>query len=391
MIWISLLSLFLVTANVSARCVQVPNEDMVEYNCEGGSPSDLLSIPENTEKIRITRMSVSKITADMFSRFGSNLWVLSCSHCNVEDIDDNAFRALENLQQLSLDNNRLKNVRAVWFKNLEYLTYLDLNHNQIEDIELGVFENLPHLVDLRLSGNRLQCLNIGEMKHLKQLKRVFLTENPNFKCPGAVTRYLETQNIMVEKDPSWASITQDLVPYFDKSYSTSTEPAYRQRLHLGYETSTDYPDTTTYRQYYNTRPYQYSSSEIPTTTESDMIRMPGPDWRTDYSSETPDYDRSEEEKRNWNTENRTPQAPPSVPIEMIHPASPDDFYQGPYYAPKVTSPQINDNYRQSAEPTTQHNDRVSETKTTSSSSITTFNNNVIALGFLLVALQNMRL
>lgn len=198
-------------SDVVASCRKIANEEMLEYFCEGGQPSDLITIPETTEKLRITRMPLGRITADTFSRFGGNLWVLSCLYCEITDIDPDAFRQLVNLQQLSLNNNYLTTVKASWFEGLDYLTYLDLNYNNIRDIEDDVYRNLPTLVDFRISGNQLRCLNLNEMSHLKELKRIFLSENSNFACPHAVSKFLEKQSVAFDPDPEWRKLASDTI------------------------------------------------------------------------------------------------------------------------------------------------------------------------------------
>lgn len=197
--------------DVAALCSEIANEDMLEYSCEGGQPSDLTTVPERTEKLRITRMPLGRITANTFARFGGNLWVLSCSHCEITDIDADAFRQLVNLQQLSLNNNHLTTVKASWLKGLHYLTYLDLNYNNIRDIEDDVYRNLPNLVDFRISGNQLRCLNLNEMPHLKELKRIFLNENSDFACPHAISKFLENQGVAFEPDPEWRRLASDTI------------------------------------------------------------------------------------------------------------------------------------------------------------------------------------
>lgn len=203
--------------------------------------SDLNSLPETTGKIRISNMPVPVITRDMLARFGPDLWVFGCSYCGIRDIEPGAFQHLENLQQLSLDNNQLTTIKESTIGGLQYLTYLDLNYNAISSIDDGVFQTLPGLVDLRLSGNRLECLNLEAVSKLKELKRMFLTENSEFKCPNAVSAYLETRGVNFEKDPEWDRITEDQVPvelpddyetdYYDSTTMRNTPlPPYRERL-----------------------------------------------------------------------------------------------------------------------------------------------------------------
>lgn len=267
---------------VQGECRHVKNDDMVEYSCVGGELSDLDGLPAATAKIRISNMPIPRITADTFSRFGSELWVLGCSYCGIADIEPDAFESLVNLQQLSLDNNYLTTVKESWFRGLEYMTYLDLNYNRIESIEDGVFKNLPSLVDLRLNGNRLKCLNLEDMARLKDLKRMFLSENSELKCPHAVSDFLENQGVSFERDPEWKKIPHDLIavetPFdyygeYDEATAVPTTPlpTYRERLHLASVTPPSPVESTP----------PYAPPRVHTTEE--VVYNPTyftPDWRT---------------------------------------------------------------------------------------------------------------
>lgn len=274
--------------DAAASCRKMANEEMLEYFCEYGDPLDLATVPEITEKLRIMRMPLHRITADTFARFGGNLWVLSCSHCEITDIDADAFRRLVNLQQLSLDNNYLTTVKASWFEGLEYLTYLDLNYNNIYDIEDGVYKNLPSLVDLRISGNRLRCLNLDEMSYLRELKRMFLSENSDFACPHAVSKFLENQGVAFEKDPEWERLASDTIDvYVPPNYveeDKETVPAHRERLHPGKKPPLEesqelyptrdkafYPDNSAHRSHHR-KPT--TTTVRPTTKQQEGLPLP---------------------------------------------------------------------------------------------------------------------
>lgn len=275
---------------VQGVCNRVMNEEMVEYTCEGGQPSDLYDLPESTEKIRIINMPISRITADTFSRFGSNLWVLSCTQCQIHDIDPDAFRRMNNLQQLSLDNNYLTTVKESWFRGLTSLTYLNLNYNYIDSIEDGMYTNLPSLIDLRLSGNRLECLNLKALSNLRDLERMYLGENSQFKCPNAISKYLESRKVNFDRDPEWENIPNDLVPAevpdggVDFERSTTSLPVYRERLRPAQPAPSPPPVEST-------------ESSVPpklhTTEEVLYHPVYTPNWRTTPSPVTDDYEDTE--------------------------------------------------------------------------------------------------
>ncbi|CAL7937555.1 unnamed protein product [Xylocopa violacea] len=308
---------------VQGACRNVENDDMIEYYCIGGQISDLNDLPASTGKIKIENMPIRRITAETFSMFGADLWVLICSHCNTMDIEPGAFQHLNNLQQLTLTNNRLTTVRESWFKGLDSLTFLDLNYNSIESIEYGVFKNLPSLVDLRLSGNRLECLNIEDMYHLKELKRIFLTENSHFKCPNAVSNFLESRGVNIEKDPEWDRLKTDLISsdvqyeYDTYDEETTTEepttpplPAYRERLR---------PTATT-----QSSNVASTASHIPLwlhTTEEVVYRpmQNTPDWRTTPKASTISPEEKLETTSASYQYTRRPYVPPATiaPIESM--------------------------------------------------------------------------
>jgi len=227
-----LLTLLIAFVNdATASCKEIANDDMLEYFCEDSHPTDLNSLPFGTEKLRINRMPLRRITTDTFSRFNKNLLVLSCLYCDITDIDAYAFQNLVNLQQLSLGSNYLTTVKASWFKDLNYLTYLDLSYNHIRDIEDGVYKNLPSLVDFRISGNQLRCLNLNEMSHLNELKRIFLSENADFACPHAVSKFLEDRGVVFEQDPEWRKLIDDTIhvyvpPNYVEQDRTTISPTY---------------------------------------------------------------------------------------------------------------------------------------------------------------------
>lgn len=257
-----------------AGCVHVPSrdpatQDLVTYSCEGGSVEDLKSIPESAERIRISRMPVGRLSNSLFSRF-SNLAVLTCSECEITDIDEDAFRGLTSLQQLSLNNNKLTEVKGSWFRGLDYLTYLDLNYNNIERVDGDVFRNARDLIDLRLSGNRLLCLDLEALSRLKGLKRIYVNDNPSFGCPNAVKRFLKERNIDYEADPHWDSLSHDRVQTSEPQVPPSNphDPGFRYSSPTLSPTTQSPPPTT----YYHRRPYV--PEEIPSSGPNEFTFQP---------------------------------------------------------------------------------------------------------------------
>lgn len=338
---ISLVVVVQIFQSASATCINVANNELLEFNCNGGTADDIESIPEKAEKIKIQGMRMPRITSDTFARFGEHLFVLMCSNCEIREIDDNAFRKLVNLQQLTLNSNELTTVKAAWFQDLDYLTYLDLNYNQINSVEDGVFKRLPNLVDFRIAGNRLECLNVEAMTQLSELKRIYVNDNREFKCPNALVKFLDSRKIDYEKDPDWSRIPYDLV-------SASR--------FAGYEEEPKRPPpvvhwSTTERRYddpsrpiptvgsivSSTDDYYYTSEDYGTTSSPyyPEQRQPSTTYRSSWPSSNNNF--QPQQTTDVNNNNYSPigdkytdydtNVPPVIPKE--------DAYQGPYYAPEA--------------------------------------------------------
>ena len=376
--------------SVSGKCFLDTRKELLTYACTGGYVADLNGIPNEVEQLHISRMQIPIITPHTFSRFRESLLVLKCSECEISDIEPNSFSHLPYLQQLSLDNNKLTSVKASWLEGIKDLTFLDLTYNQIEEIEDEAFEYLTEVTDLRLSGNRLKCLNINALARMEHLSRIFLSENPNFQCPNALSKYLEDRQVAFQKDENWNAITQDLVSAIgtdDKDWRTrrpnvhltTTTPAYRERL-----TDTRRPPTTESQR----STYQSSSAtrlQWPTSTESDIARQDiflnrGSEYTPQYiqQSYTPPMQRSwmttQTPTPYWSSESTTEYFPrtrpveknyqthptedmsrpmvPATPTETVYTAGPKSVHQQSVYIPQVTNPQMVENYRQFEETST---------------------------------------
>lgn len=251
-----------------AACVQETRnsgQDLLTFSCEGGSVEDLKSIPDSAEKIRISKMPLGRLTSGHFSRFANNLAVLTCSECEITDIDDDAFRSLVNLQQLSLTNNKLTEVKGSWFRGLDFLTYLDFTYNNIERVDGDVFRNARELIDLRLSGNQLICLDLEALSKLKGLKQIYLNDNPSFGCPNAVKRFLKERKITYAADPEWESASHDRVQ------TSEPEPLYPQvPASNPHDPSLRYPTTSAPPTSYHHHRRPYVPEEIPSSVPNEF-------------------------------------------------------------------------------------------------------------------------
>ncbi|EFA06549.1 carboxypeptidase N subunit 2-like [Tribolium castaneum] len=111
-------------------------------------------IKNQLDHVHLTYKNIPVITPETFHRL-SPVKKLEVEFCNVKSIDEDSFRALENLQKLSLKHNLLTEIPNGTFSatNIEEL---DLSDNQIEKIESGAFGYMPNLRSIKLKNNKIQ-------------------------------------------------------------------------------------------------------------------------------------------------------------------------------------------------------------------------------------------
>ncbi|XP_056653395.1 chondroadherin-like protein isoform X2 [Monodelphis domestica] len=80
-------------------------------------------------------------------------------------------------QRLDLQGNALKTLPPEAFLALPYLTHLDLTHCQLERVEEGAFRGLGRLVYLNLASNRLSALYQEALAGLGSLRQLLLEHN----------------------------------------------------------------------------------------------------------------------------------------------------------------------------------------------------------------------
>ncbi|KAI8770844.1 toll receptor 13 [Biomphalaria glabrata] len=90
---------------------------------------------------------------------------LFVSNCNVDEIDEEMFQYLDELQELRLRNNQLNNfiskTRKPVFQYLKQLKILDLTNNALTVVQSSIFEELGSLEIIDLSRNNMRHFNLS--------------------------------------------------------------------------------------------------------------------------------------------------------------------------------------------------------------------------------------
>jgi Leucine-rich repeat (LRR) protein len=105
--------------------------------------------------LQLLDLSFNQIETAVFDESATlqNLWL---NDNKIRDFAPSDFRKLPVLKDLRLSRNLLEKLDALLFSNLENLEFLELNENRLSELsDAGIFANLRNLQSLKLEKNRL--------------------------------------------------------------------------------------------------------------------------------------------------------------------------------------------------------------------------------------------
>ncbi|KAL1432689.1 hypothetical protein MTO96_012904 [Rhipicephalus appendiculatus] len=131
----------------------------------------------------IENNNISRIDANSFDGLYNLVW-LTLKYNRLEALDIDVFEDLRLLEILNMEGNGLKRI-AKPFPELAYLTWLDLKRNQIEVIHADTFENLLNLEALILRENHLMDVHEEAFRYNTKMLEIDLAVNfLTFVRPG---------------------------------------------------------------------------------------------------------------------------------------------------------------------------------------------------------------
>uniref|UniRef100_K1PK51 Peroxidasin-like protein n=1 Tax=Magallana gigas TaxID=29159 RepID=K1PK51_MAGGI len=91
------------------------------------------------------------------SKFPSGTKQMNLFENNISYIESKTFSSMPALEDIILNNNRIRELLPLTFLELESLYDIYLENNQLSVIHPRAFEKLPKLGRIYLAGNRLHC------------------------------------------------------------------------------------------------------------------------------------------------------------------------------------------------------------------------------------------
>lgn len=139
------------------------------------SPSQNLTEVKLVKWIKLSDFGALTLPPELFTTFPA-LEILQFP-ANLNSVSKDDFINANNLTQLKLSNNHLKELKTGVFSRADKLSNLELDYNDISVIEDFAFENLINLEQLKLSNNFLTKINRLTLRGLPSLKVLNLRNN----------------------------------------------------------------------------------------------------------------------------------------------------------------------------------------------------------------------
>ncbi|KAJ8940810.1 hypothetical protein NQ314_010568 [Rhamnusium bicolor] len=156
---------------VSLRVLKLHDNQITRiYGNEFSNLKSLLSL--NLENNILTNFTIN-IEPDNHLRILN----LAKNKLTTDGIKMGSFQNLNNLEELDLSQNYIKNIPPKFFQGLFLLRVLNLHHNKIRELSTGTFTGLPHLMTLNVSSNYLETAKVSGQLLLHSLHTLDLADN----------------------------------------------------------------------------------------------------------------------------------------------------------------------------------------------------------------------
>lgn len=146
-------------------------QDYLDFNPQ------LITERRSSNKLDLTNMYLSSLEGLRNIPNISSVTSLWLIDNKLQQIQQNIFDGLYNLQSLNLRNNQLQQIQSNAFIGLQNLQLLDLADNKLHQIQPNAFNGLQNLEKLELQDNQLQQINPQVFAGLQNLQGLFLYNN----------------------------------------------------------------------------------------------------------------------------------------------------------------------------------------------------------------------
>eukprot|EP00066_Takifugu_rubripes_P012618 XP_011601884.1 PREDICTED: leucine-rich repeat-containing protein 70-like [Takifugu rubripes] len=157
------------------QCVCYDPSDLVDCRDQGFKHIPR-SIPHGAWLLELGGNNLSHIGTRAFAGLWS-LRVLVLTHCQIKEVEPQAFFSLSFLEKLDLSWNLLTSLPVDFSTSLTALRELRLQHNSLQHLTGYSLEHLDSIEKLDLSWNQLLWVGSGVFRGLSRLRQLYLHNN----------------------------------------------------------------------------------------------------------------------------------------------------------------------------------------------------------------------
>ncbi|XP_012259240.1 reticulon-4 receptor-like 1 [Athalia rosae] len=157
--------------------------------------ADVKKAPIDIPRLTFTNSKARVVKDGSFSRLSQHLERLAFFHCEVEEIEDDAFYGLTKLDLLAFTRNKLRVIKSAWFRGLVNLKTVSFQDNQIKYVEDDFFSIIPPLEALDISNNEISCLPTSTFGNFKADEFNFRHNPLTWMCQALLMNWLKNTEI----------------------------------------------------------------------------------------------------------------------------------------------------------------------------------------------------
>lgn len=129
-----------------------------------------------TNFVVTSSLQLTNIGANVF-RGASRLNDIALQQNNIDTIHEAAFEGCDQLLQLYLDHNLIRNLPENVFRSLTRLSIFSMIGNFLESLHGNLFVNNPNIVTLIFNDNRINSVSRNFLNNLNNLEVFFIERN----------------------------------------------------------------------------------------------------------------------------------------------------------------------------------------------------------------------
>ncbi len=156
-------------------------------------PFGLIEVFPNLDSIAFQKSNIPILRANFFTKSFNKVKEILLKENGIQQIEDEAFHELEDLEEIDLSFNQIKSINKELFSHNPKLRVIKLDRNKIFMIQRDSFKQLPKLKDLDLLGN--ECIS---RKFGCQLIHCLGIDKANVQFENCYLNYMEQEKKLKE-------------------------------------------------------------------------------------------------------------------------------------------------------------------------------------------------